>query len=287
MKIKYSKLPELKTLTNKELDFFFYLVRYQDETGKVLGVHNQELCQDAGMCKQSFYTCMRSLEKKNIITVEKNTESDYDITILGNDFSGNDAYEKGSNNGYIQMNRPIFQDAKFTWLKGKEKLMVLELFKRTNYHNHSYCVGVKKFYEVFCEILDVKERVLRYYLKSMKRFFSIGVKEGKFYITYLHSVFKGQMGQDSITKVRNCYFVRMVLRRNKIQATMEEMRDTAALLNQYIRTSGLSLNQLKKLLSMAVIKTVKGLRPIDRMLQPKYVHKTFLEQISGMQPGMA
>ena len=36
MKIKNAKLPELRNLTNKEMDFFLYLVRRQDLRGFIL-----------------------------------------------------------------------------------------------------------------------------------------------------------------------------------------------------------------------------------------------------------
>lgn len=45
MKIKNAKLPELRNLTNKEMDFFLYLVRRQDLRGYVYGVHNQAVCK--------------------------------------------------------------------------------------------------------------------------------------------------------------------------------------------------------------------------------------------------
>ena len=49
MKIKNAKLPELRNLTNKEMDFFLYLVRRQDLRGYVYGVHNQAVCKATGM----------------------------------------------------------------------------------------------------------------------------------------------------------------------------------------------------------------------------------------------
>lgn len=271
MKIKYSKLPELKTLTSKELDFFFYLIRFQDDMGLVLGVHNREVCKAAGMCKQTFYDALRSLEKKGIIRASKNTESDYDILILNNDLSTEEARKEG----YIQMNRPVFQEKKFKSLKGHEKYMLLELLKRTNENNKSYIVGTKKFYEVFQELLGVSKRVIRGYLHSLKAFFSVGIKDGKYYITYLHSVFRGERTK-TIAQIRNQYFIQMVLRRNKANGGNEEIRDTAALLGQYkerAKHHGLSARTLKMMLTEAIKASFEGRKPKDRCLSAKYVHK--------------
>lgn len=71
MKIKNAKLPELRNLTNKEMDFFLYLVRRQDLRGYVYGVHNQAVCKATGMCKQSFYSTLYSLRDKGIIPIKK------------------------------------------------------------------------------------------------------------------------------------------------------------------------------------------------------------------------
>ena len=50
-------------------------------------------------------------------------------------------------------------------------------------------MGTQKFYEVFTKLLHVTKRVIRCYLHSLRRFFSVGIKDGLYYITLLHSVF--------------------------------------------------------------------------------------------------
>lgn len=280
MKIKYSKLSELRTLTGRELDFFFYLIRFQDDMGYVIGVHNKEVCETSGMCKQTFYDALRSLERKGIIKVSKNAEADYDILILNNDLSTEEARKEG----YIQMNRPVFQKQKFKKLKGHEKYMLLELLKRTNENNRSYIVGTKKFYEVFTELLGVSKRVIRGYLHSLKSFFSVGIKEGKYYITYLHSVFRGERSQ-TITQVRNRYFVKMTLRRNKAKGEQKEIQDTADLLSQYrerAKSCGISFRALKMLLTDTIKESFQARRPKDRYLSAKYVHKLLRNRLNRL-----
>lgn len=143
MRIKYSKLPMLRNLTNKEMDFFLYIARYQDLAGNVPGVHNQDVCKHTGMCKQSFYTVLRSLQKKGIIEYRKCSEIDYDIHIVDNDFSYDGAFQEG----YINLHRKVFHRERFKKLKANEKYLLFELLKRTHENRSSFRIGTQKFYE--------------------------------------------------------------------------------------------------------------------------------------------
>lgn len=87
MRIKYSLINKLNTLKSTEFTLFLYLAKYQQLNGLVQGVHNQTVCQETGMCKQSFYNALRGLEKKNIISVTKASDIDYNVLIIGNDFT--------------------------------------------------------------------------------------------------------------------------------------------------------------------------------------------------------
>ena len=139
MKIKNAKLPELRNLTNKEMDFFLYLVRRQDLRGYVYGVHNQAVCKATGMCKQSFYSTLYSLRDKGIISYEKNTEIDYDVVITNNDFS----YPGAFHEGYVSLHRQVFHRKSFKKLKANEKYLFFELMKRTRKDTGSFRVGTR------------------------------------------------------------------------------------------------------------------------------------------------
>ena len=95
MRIKYSLINKLNTLKSTEFTLFLYLAKYQQLNGLVQGVHNQTVCQETGMCKQSFYNALRGLEKKNIISVTKASDIDYNVLIIGNDFTAEEAFDKG------------------------------------------------------------------------------------------------------------------------------------------------------------------------------------------------
>lgn len=85
MKIKYALLDKLNSLTNKEVDFILYVARYQDDYGCIRGMYYRDVCENADMCKQTFYDTLRSLQAQGIITYSR-VNQDYDITILDNDF---------------------------------------------------------------------------------------------------------------------------------------------------------------------------------------------------------
>lgn len=277
MKIKHSKLSELSGLTSKEMDFFFYLIRFQDDYGNVIGVHNREVCRLMGMCKQSFYNVLRSLEAKKIITVEKNSDCDYDVHITGNDCSTEELRKEG----YIQMDLPVFRSKEFLSLKGHEKYMFLELYWRnlnSKKKSKSFEVGVNNFYTklAFVKALGVSKRVIRGYLHSLKHFFSIGIKEGKYYITYRKSLFKSERGSLSNNEKRNGHLVRTGLRRNKSTGNQREIYDTAKLLDQYKKVAarlGMTITDLKEMLLDCIGVSMRGKALKDRKLSARHVHK--------------
>lgn len=230
MRIKYQLLPKLKNLTHKEMDFFLFIVRYQDLYGFVPGVHNRDVCRRAGMCKQTFYTVMRSLEEKGIISCSKTLQHDYDILILDNDFSYPEAFREG----YINLHRQVFRQKRFLKLRSNEKYMLMELLKRTHENSSSYQVGTQKFYQIFCEKLGVTKRVIRAYLHSLRQFFSVGIKDGKYFITYLHSVFR-QEERKGVEEQEFEHFVKVQCRRAKLSYTEAALEGTARLIKQYRR----------------------------------------------------
>lgn len=230
MRIKYQLLPKLQNLTHKEMDFFLFIARFQDIYGFVPGVHNRNVCKRAGMCKQTFYVAMRSLERKGIISCRKNPQHDYDIWILDNDFSYPGAFREG----YINLHRQVFRQKYFLKLKANEKYLLMELLKRTHENSSSYQVGTQKFYKTFCEMLGVTKRVIRAYLHSLRKFFSVGIKNGKYFITYLHSVFNREE-KKGVEEQEFEHYVAVQCRRAKLAYTAEALAGTARLIKQYRR----------------------------------------------------
>lgn len=273
MRIKYKLIPKLKDLTSVEIDFFLYIAKYQQKSGWVRGVHNQDVCKHTGMCKQSFYTAMRGLEKKGIVRVEKNSDIDYDIFILNNDFTKDGSLTKGCE-GFISLDREVFHKKQFKELKAKEKWMLLYFMHCTHENTGSYRIGTANFYKKFCELLGVTKRMIRSYLHNLRYFFSVGIVKGIYYITYKRSIFhpKENIGQE---KQEHEFFTAALLRRYKIRKySTYAFEETAKLIKQYRGIAADSGYNIFSLLEEAIGKSIlKDKRPKDRKLSYKYIHK--------------
>lgn len=272
MRIKYSLIDKLKTLTSTEMDLFLYIAKYQRLNGFVAGVHNQNVCKATGMCKQSFYTAMRGLERKEIVKISRTSDIDYDFLILGNDFTGDDAFKAGCE-GYIDLSRSIFHKKQFKQLKAKEKWLLLYFLHCTHDNSSSYRIGTGNFYKKFCTLLGVTKRMVRSYLHSLRAFFSVGIVKGIYYITYKRSVFNQKQGEQE--KQEHEFFASALLRRNKIRKyNQEALAETAKLIKQYRGIAHDSGYNIFDVLEKAVREIIPDeSKPKDRKLSYKYVHK--------------
>lgn len=269
MKIKYTIIAKLNHLSAKEMDLFFYLCRRMDQrTGYVEGVYYRHVMKHTGMCKQSFYNALRGLEEKAIITVEKLSEVDYNVLILDNHFP-NDAERR---KGYVKLNRKAFHSKAFSELKAHEKYMLLEFLKRTHENGHSFKINTENLYKNFKELLGVSKRVIQGYLHNLRKFFSIGIKDGKYYITYLHSVFRDESKNG---KTEENWFLEHLVKkecwRNHISYDEKSLADTAYLPIQY--RSIRDRNNMLQTLMLCIQKSVEDTERKERQLQMKYVHK--------------
>ena len=163
------------------------------------------------MCKQTFYDVLRSLQQKSIITYVR-ADQDYNITILDNDFSYKGSYEEG----YINVSRSVFDGERFNQLRAKEKILVLQLMKVTHENAKSFQIRTENFYRKYTELLGVTKKVLRGYLHSMRSFFSVGKKDGKYFITFLASVFKSKRNVSETDQLLG-HEVKTDCRRSKIK----------------------------------------------------------------------
>lgn len=272
MRIKYSLIDKLKNLTSTEMDLFLYIAKYQRLNGFVAGVHNQDVCRATGMCKQSFYTAMRGLERKEIVKISRTSDIDYDFLILGNDFTGDDAFKAGCE-GYIDLSRSIFHKKQFQQLKAKEKWLLLYFLHCTHDNSSSYRIGAGNFYKKFCTLLGVTKRMVRSYLHSLRAFFSVGIVKGIYYITYKRSVFNQKQGEQE--KQEHEFFASALLRRNKIRKyNQEALAETAKLIKQYRGIAHDSGYNIFDVLEKAVRESIPDeSKPKDRKLSYKYVHK--------------
>ena len=284
MKIKYSIIEKLKNLTASEWALFLYAVKCQEEaTGMVRGLYYRDVMKETKMCKQSFYNALEGLKRKQIITVEKNSDVDYDITIIGNDFPWKGDPGKTYEEGYVSLARDAFHRKAFKELKPHEMYLLFEFLKRTHEGGHSFHIGVEKLYEDWSCVLGVTKRVIRGYLHALKKFFSIGIKNGQYYITYLHEVFRKRNPHDPTHKSEIMYFYEALVRkecnRQHIAYDDDTLQDTAELIGQYRMIAG-GIWEIHARLQESIQRTVAGTLRKDRKLQPKFVHMQLKGQLN-------
>lgn len=262
MKIKYSLLDKLNSLTNKEVDFILYVARYQDDYGCIRGMYYRDVCENADMCKQTFYDTLRSLQAQGIITYSR-VNQDYDITILDNDFSYPGAYHEG----YINVSRQVFHTRRFHELKAKEKLLLLQFMKITHSASGSYQIRTGKLYTKYMQLLGVTKRVLRGYLHSLKKFFAIGIKDGKYFISYLRTVFNDRV-EVSETDQYMRHLVRVSCRRAKIKDFVPAaVKDVVTIMKQYRKEAQESS------IGKSIFEIVDDCICQAKELNSKYIHK--------------
>lgn len=277
MRIKYCLLDRIKNLTSTEMDFLLYIARKQDRSGRVFGVHNQDVCKHTGMCKQSFYTSMRGLERKGVISITRSSEIDYDIRIRDNEFPEQESFKEG----YINLQRSVFHKKQFKKLKAREKWLLMYFLHITHENSSSYRIGTKTFYKKFMELLGVTKRVIRSYLHHMRSFFSVGIVKGNYYITYRHSVFSptDPVGTE---QAEHENFVSAVARRNKIRKICrKDLEETAELIKQYRQTAKMLGYDIFEVLRVCIGTVAQEKEhPKDRTLNFKYIHKLVRKAMS-------
>lgn len=260
-------------LTNKEIDFLIYVSRFQNDDGVVPGVYYKEVCENMHMSFQGFYDVKNTLIRKGFIRSEKNSPTDHDITILDNAF----LTENDMKAGYVNTNHNIFFHEKFAGLKAGAKLLAMELMK-LSYAGTGECrIGTEKFYKKYTQLFGVSKRVMRIYLMQLKIFFSIGIKEGIYYIRPKNIVYR-QTGQATENDNYAAHNVDVICRRNRIQeAGKKEKKDICILLKQYRKQAQEVRQDIVELLMQAVERSLvlTGVR----ILKPKLVHKLLREEL--------
>lgn len=223
-------------LTGCEISFLLCVSRYQDKGGQVRGVYYKELSREMGCSYPCFYAAMRSLEGKGFISLEKNSYFDYDITIHGNDYRANDIYADGAENArrkpYVNTRHEIFYKRTFHKMKPGAQLMAMDFMGVARLSGGVHSIRVENFFKKYQVLLGVTARTLRVYITQLKEFFSIGIKNGKYWIRPKAGAYRdgGNTEADNFNEQQ----IRMVCRRNRIQAADEkEVGEVRTLVRQY------------------------------------------------------
>lgn len=268
-----------KRLTRCEVGFLLCASRYQDKGGHIKGLYYKEISNEMGCSYPMFYAAMRSLQAKGFISCEKKDATDYDITILGNDYQTGAIYkddgENYRNKPYINTRHDIFYSDAFHKMKAGAQIMAMELMGLTRLAGGQYKENAQHFLNKYVARLNVQMRTLRIYLTQLREFFSIGIKDGMYWIRAKKNVYRN--GGNTEIENYNEQQIRMTCRRNKIKAGEgTEVEDVRKLVKQYgkkcIDAGRDALETVMEAIKRSV-NPVWGMSAEDKVLMPKLVHK--------------
>lgn len=279
-------------VTSAEVSLLIYMSRYQDYGGTVRGVYYKEACAAVGITYPTFYEALRGLRDKGLIDYVKDSYTDYDVKIIDNDFSAfaEEDYQSGEVK-YVSTAHTVFADPRFHAFRSREKLLVLELMKITGAKNGSYIIGTKNFYSKYEKLLGVTARVLRSYLHTLKTFFSIGIKDFKYFFTQLKATHK-KTGGSSERRQLYIHYITALIRREKLTADKDKIADMADTMSQYSTEIASAYNgkedKIFNIFTRAVMRSIELANDLtkprsrwNRNINVKFVHKQFVNLINA------
>lgn len=283
-KIKYPVFKKIlnKNLTHSEVILLLYLGLHQDESGWARGIYFKDIKVETGMSVQSYYNAWRGLESKGVINTKKTHSKDRDFHILENDLRA-----KNFKEGYYDLSQKIFSDPEFSELKANEILLAMEMLKNNMTGERAFVIGTKTFFEKYMKLFNVNERTLRDYLQSLKKFFHIKFKNGKYsFLAKFNKVYKRYTpGEISEEQSYRKDIVKTGCHRAKIKEYSEkDFSDTTQLLIQYKNYGSAEL--LAECLIKAIEKSLKIVNENEKIksnwryiLNCKLIHTVFRAEL--------
>lgn len=275
-------------LTDKEICFLLYISRFQDNSGRVSGVHYKDVCKALRMSYQGFYDVKARLEEKGFISCEKKNRIDHDIVILDNEYTGEE-YNKA---GYMNTNHNIFFCGEFYKLRAGAKLLALQMMKNTYSGKGYFMIGVGRFYDKkdgYQRRFQVSIRVMRSYLMEIKSLFSIGIKNGRYYIEPKEIIRKRKDQKTEAARLRE-YYTEVVMRRNRIRGQDADKKEICGLFYQYSQAAAQKKKDLLELIDGAVKKSLEILNEGERWIKNKsieikLIHNLLKKAIANQDEG--
>lgn len=290
-KLKASILDNLirERVTSSEIDLVIWLSHYQNDEGLVRGVHYQSVCEELNIAFQTFYNAKNRLEDKKIIEVTESYPGDYDIRIVGNSFAGVDLRPGKSAENYINTGLPVFYSKDFFTLCAKEKLLTMLFIKMARAGGRSYRIGTTNFFNKYTMLFGVKKRTLQNYITKIRTFFSIGIKDKKYWITPKKKVeafpdTREPLEQPTDRSERSKQISRSICRRFRLEGINEAYSGIRELIEQYTYRVKIDLELIfTECVKELLIRTNMSADPHRwkrRSINIKYLHKLFSERIS-------
>lgn len=176
MRLPIKLIEKLNNLTNCEMNMYLWLCENQNDNGAVSGVRPSDFLDM--MSKQSFYNALNGLNDKGLIRLGiRKKRHEYkislnEVTIVGDEWK----------EGYINLNKKLFQCEDFKKLKSREKYLMLLFYVKTSVAvtpsgtKAVHSIEKDTFYEKYSKLLNRSKRRIMEYMHSLKKFFNINIK---------------------------------------------------------------------------------------------------------------
>lgn len=176
MRLPIKLIEKLNNLTNCEMNMYLWLCENQNDNGAVSGIRPSDFLDI--MSKQSFYNALKGLTDKGLIRLGlRKKRHEYkislnEVTIVGDEWK----------EGYINLNKKLFQCEDFKELKSREKYLMLLFYVKTSVAvtpsgtKAVHSIEKDTFYEKYSKLLNRSKRRIMEYMHSLKKFFNINIK---------------------------------------------------------------------------------------------------------------
>lgn len=176
MRLPIKLIEKLNNLTNCEMNMYLWLCENQNDNGAVSGIRPSDFLDM--MSKQSFYNALKGLTDKGLIRLGlRKKRHEYkislnEVTIVGDEWK----------EGYINLNKKLFQCEDFKKLKSREKYLMLLFYVKTSVAvtpsgtKAVHSMEKDTFYEKYSKVLNRSKRRIMEYMHSLKKFFNINIK---------------------------------------------------------------------------------------------------------------
>lgn len=176
MRLPIKLIEKLNNLTNCEMNMYLWLCENQNDNGAVSGIRPSDFLDM--MSKQSFYNSLKGLTDKGLIRLGlRKKRHEYkislnEVTIVGDEWK----------EGYINLNKKLFQCEDFKKLKSREKYLMLLFYVKTSVAvtpsgtKAVHSMEKDTFYEKYSKLLNRSKRRIMEYMHSLKKFFNINIK---------------------------------------------------------------------------------------------------------------